>query len=90
MKHCNGKAFTPDEIARWESDRITQAATKEIVQAKEDERLANRPKRSEINALDTASANANSVASLRAVVQIQTAMFKRVLELQRVEIIEDE
>jgi hypothetical protein len=82
--------FTDAEQAAVDAQRITQAAAQAVIDAAEAARLAKRPKRSEINALKTATANANSVSELRTTVQTLTQMMDNVLALQNVEVIEDE
>jgi len=57
--------------------------------AAEAARLAKRPKRSEINALKAKVATDNSVASLRATVDLLIGMMDSVLAFQQVDVDED-
>ena len=85
-------AVDPNNPTQAERDAVLAFITQEdqAQATAEAARLAKRPKRSEINALKTATANANSVAELRTTVQTLTQMMDNVLDLQNVEVIEDE
>jgi hypothetical protein len=85
-------AADPNAPTQAERDAVLAfvAAEEQAQATAEAARLAKRPRRSEINALKTATANANSVSELRTTVQTLTQMMDNVLALQNVEVIEDE